>query len=71
MSNIKGYKTIAFNVAIGAGWIVMVLTGENTVEDVDQVKDALDMIFDAVPVILVVGNSWLRAITSTPIFKST
>ena len=68
--NVKGYRTIAFNVVVGLGWLVMVSTGESTTGEGEEVKGALDMVFDAIPIILVIGNAWFRAITNTSIFKS-
>lgn len=70
---LKGWKTIAFNVLMGAVLLLnqFGLFGSDPVPVADQVHAGLDSIEQGVAGLLVVGNMILRAVTNTTVLKKT
>lgn len=65
----KGYKTIAFNAIMAVVAIVHGLNNDAQLPDaaaVQGVVDSFSLWFDSA---LIVGNTILRVLTSSPIFK--
>jgi hypothetical protein len=70
---LKGWKTISFNVLMGAILLLnqFSLFGTDPVPSADQVHAGLDSVEQGVAALLVVGNMILRAITNTTVLKKT
>jgi hypothetical protein len=71
MKNVKGYRTVLFNVAVLAVGTVALLNPDVASElpDEQQIKDGVDATVAAIVFIAGVGNLLLRTITNTPIFR--
>jgi hypothetical protein len=66
LDKIKGYKTVAFNLAIA---VAGVLFGDEAVQALTALGLSSDAAIDALVALWASGNVALRAITNTPIFK--
>jgi hypothetical protein len=71
LDKLKGFKTIAFNVLMGATMLIRFFNPETQVPDVEEVTAAVDAVGASLTAIWGFGNMWLRAITDSPIFKKT
>lgn len=69
MDNIKGFRTIAFNVVMTIGMLVTVWTGIDTSAEVEQVQEGINSILTGIVSVWLVGSIWLRVLTDSPIFK--
>lgn len=67
----KGYKTVVFNIVMGAVMLVRALSPDVELPSEDQVNSAFDAVEAGLTAIWTVGNLLLRAITDSPIFNKT
>ena len=63
----KGYRTIAFNLIMGAVMFANQMLGTDL--DAQSLIGHLNGLEAALMGVWTVGNVWLRAVTDTPIFK--
>lgn len=65
----SGYKTIIFNLVMGAVMLVKSLNPEAEMPDEATINSTIDMGLAALAAIWVAGGLILRAITDSPIFN--
>lgn len=69
LTTLQGYRTLVFN-AIMAGLLIMrAVYPEAELPDDKAISAVLDLLYNSVEALTVVGNVILRAFTTTPIFK--
>ena len=66
----KGYKTIAFNILMSVIAIVSLWNPDAELPDAATVQSGLDATETAIVSVWGIGNLILRAVTNSPIFKS-
>ena len=67
---LKGYKTIIFNAVMGLIMLVRAVMPDVVLPDEAEVNSTLDsLLANADAIITVIGNLWLRFVTTTPVFK--
>jgi uncharacterized membrane protein len=67
--DLKGYRTIIFNVVTLVAALITMWTGTDVTGDVVEMTDAMYMVLSGLFVVFGIGNMWFRAITDTPIFN--
>lgn len=65
---LKGFKTVAFNLAMGGIMLVRALNPDAELPGQEAVQSAVDNLDVALTSLWAVGNLVLRAVTSTHIF---
>lgn len=63
-AKLKGYRTIAFNVAVG---VAGALYGQEIVDAITSLGLTVDQAIDAVVALVVAANVALRLVTNTPV----
>lgn len=68
---LKGYRTVAFNVVSGLVLGIAVVSGhsDTAAQTAAQATDALNSLLEAGSAVILVGNVVLRFFTDSPIFK--
>ena len=69
MKAMKGFKTIAFNVVMGAIVLVRILNPEAELPTDVDVEAAVSTLDAAIATVWSFGNMFLRAVTDSPIFR--
>lgn len=67
LDNLKGYRTVIFNVIMGLLLIWRSVAPADEIPTDSQVQTLVDTVFSALDAILVVGNILLRKVTDTPL----
>lgn len=66
---LKGYKTIIFNGIMGVILLIRAVMPDVVVPDEAEVNSILDsLLANLDSIIAIVGNIWLRFVTTTPVF---
>ena len=69
LKSVKGYKTIIFNVVMGAVLIYNALVPDAPVPTQEEVGGIVDQVLDNLDALITVGgNLWLRFVTTSPVF---
>jgi hypothetical protein len=66
----KGWRTVAFNVIMTFVSVYAIKSPGANAPDASVINAALDNVEALIPFIWGIGNVILRAVTTTPIFKS-
>ncbi len=69
MSSLKGFRTVIFNIIMGAIMVIRAFNPEAELPDEVAVQGAVDAVDAAISSVWLVGNLILRAITDSSIFK--
>ena len=70
LDKLKGYRTLAFNGIMAALLLWRTLRPADPVPGEAEVTTILDMFFNSLDLITLVGNVFLRFKTTTPVGKS-
>lgn len=67
LENLKGYRTVLFNVIVGLLLVWRAVAPGDEIPSESQVSTLLDSLYASLDAILVVGNIVLRKFTDTPV----
>lgn len=66
--NLKGYRTVIFNLVMFLAMLVTLITGSDRQEEAEVLTQGALLIAEGLVFVWAIGSVWLRAITDSPVF---